>query len=150
MGGGGQNVDTSELKLVQECNAGITDSCSLAFSYDLNTTCSKVDAVFDRFGVAYPNPKVYRLTYGDGPTYVGSALAKCEGTSFVVENISTSTLSSPVEQVGDSAFVITQPGWYQVTLRGEASGAGGGLLIANTYYDIDTLITLKGIRGGEG
>jgi len=150
--------DDSDLRLVQECNAGMTESCMGAFVRDLNTSCSKVDEVYDRFGAAYPSPKIYNLTYGSGTQYTGTVRAKCEGTQFVVDNISTNTLSNPVEQVGGSAFAITQPGWYQITLMGEAGSpfgsasyeavAAGGILIANTYYDADTLITLRGIKGG--
>ena len=154
LGGGGE--DTSDLMLVQLCNAGMTESCALAFTKDLNTSCSKIDAVYNQFGQAYPTPKVYSITYGTGGTYDGSIRVKCEGTSFVVDNISTATLTNPVEQVGDTAFGITTPGWYQITLMGEAGywtgytsvyNAAGGILIANTYYDADTIITLKGIKG---
>ncbi len=149
--------DDSDLRLVQECNAGMTESCAQAFIKDLNTSCSKVDAIYDRFGAAYPSPKIYNLTYGSGAVYTGTVRTKCEGTQFVVDNISTATLTNPVEQVGGSAFAITQPGWYQITLMGEGSPwsgdytnvgtSAGGILIANTYYDADTVITLKSIRG---
>ena len=152
------NVDRkSDLQIVQECDAGMTDSCAEAYTKELNRTCSEVDAVYDRAGVPYPSPKIYTLTYGSGTEYTDVVLTKCEGTSFIVDNISTPNLSNPVEQVGDTAFGITTPGWYQVTLMGEAgwdvnSGVfypfgAGGILIANTYYDTDALITLKGIRG---
>jgi len=147
--------DDSDLRLVQECNAGMTESCMGAFARDLNTSCSKVDAVYDRFGAAYPTPKIYGLSYGNGTEYVGSIRTKCEGTQFVVSDISSPNLTNPVEMVGGSAFAITQPGWYQITLMGEAGyyhGRGalgaGGILIANTYYDTNTLITIKGIQGG--
>ena len=154
---GGGEGDTSDLMLVQLCNAGMTESCALAFAKDLNTSCSKVDAVYSQFGQAFPTPKVYSITYGTGGAYDGYIRVKCEGTQFVVDNISTATLSNPVEQVGDTAFGITTPGWYQITLMGEAgwqdnymcpSCGAGGILIANTYYDADTLISLKGIKGG--
>jgi|GEM_PF-1726515 len=150
------NVDRkADLRIVQECDAGMTDSCAEAYTKELNRTCSEVDAVYDRAGVPYPSPKIYTLTYGSGTEYTDVILTKCEGTSFIVENISTATLTNPVEQVGDYAFGITTPGWYQITLMGEVAyqvstgryyGAGG-ILIANTYYDADTLITLKGIQG---
>jgi len=150
--------DDSDLRLVQECNAGMTESCMGAFARDLNTSCSKVDEVYDRFGAAYPSPKIYNLTYGSGTQYTGTIRTKCEGTQFVVSDISTSTLTNPVEQVGDTAFGITTPGWYQITLMGEAgwwvsggytwaAAGAGGILITNTYYDVDTLLTLKGIKG---
>ena len=150
--------DDSDLRLVQECNAGMTESCAQAFIKDLNTSCSKVDEVYDRFGAAYPTPKIYNLTYGSGAQYTGTVRTKCEGTQFVVSDISTSTLTNPVEQVGDTAFGITTPGWYQITLMGESgldyresmsytSWAAGGILIANTYYDANVLITIKGIGG---
>jgi len=155
LGGGGG--DTSDLMLVQLCTAGMSESCMAAFAKGLNLTCSDVDAVYDRFGAAYPTPKIYGLSYGNGTEYVGSIRAKCGGTQFVVSDISTATLTNPVEQVGGSAFAITTPGWYQVTLMGEAgtyigglvNNAAGGILIANTYYDADTLITLKGIEGWD-
>ena len=124
-----------------------------AFAYNLNTSCSKVDAVYNQFGQTYPTPKIYNITYGTGGTYDGSIRVKCEGTQFVVSGISSQNLSNPVEQVGDTAFGITQPGWYQITLMGEAgisggvADSGGGILIANTYYNADTLITIKGIKG---
>ncbi len=149
---GGQ--DSSDLMLVQMCNSGLTEMCMLAFAKDLNTSCSKVDAVYDRFGATYPSPKIYTLTYGTGGTYGGEARVKCEGTQFVVENISTSTLANTVEQVGDTAFGITIPGWYQVTLMGEAgwtSGntdvGSGGILIANKNFGANTIITIKGVKG---
>ena len=149
---GGQ--DSSDLMLVQMCNSGLTEMCMLAFAKDLNTSCSKVDAVYDQFGATYPTPKIYTLTYGTGGTYGGEIRVKCEGTSFVVENISTSTLTNTVEQVGDTAFGITQPGWYQVTLMGEAgwtSGntdvGSGGILIANKNFAADAIITIKGVKG---
>ncbi len=148
--------DDSDLRLVQECNAGMTESCMGAFARDLNTSCSKVDEVYDRFGAAYPSPKIYGLSYGNGTEYVGSIRAKCEGTQFVVDNISTSTLTNPVEQVGGSAFAITQPGWYQITLMGEAGTnaaatptdiGAGGILIANGSLQEGAILILKGIKG---
>ncbi len=149
--------DDSDLRLVQECNAGMTESCMGAFARDLNTSCSKVDEVYDRFGAAYPSPKIYGLSYGNGTEYVGSIRTKCEGTQFVVSDISTATLTNPVEMVGGSAFAITQPGWYQITLMGEAGywggytathGGAGGILTANKQFSKDEILTIKGIKGG--
>jgi len=152
--------DDSDLRLVQECNAGMTESCISAFVRDLNTSCSKVDEVYDRFGAAYPSPKIYNLTYGSGTQYTDVVLTKCEGTSFIVDNISTLNLTNPVEQVGGSAFAITQPGWYQITLMGEGgwlSGYGhtwqgsgaGGILISNHQYNSDDILTIKAVKGGN-
>ena len=83
---------------------------------------------------------------------------QCGGTQFVVENISTSTLANTVDQVGDTAFGITTPGWYQITLKGEAGirppssaigySASGGILISNHQYSGDEIITIKAITGG--
>ena len=70
---------------------------------------------------------------------------------YEVNNISTETLSSTVAQVG--TYTIPVAGKYQIRLMGEAgysssvAGAAGGILIANTYYNVGTLITLKGIQG---
>ena len=67
---------------------------------------------------------------------------------YEVKNISTNTLSSPVQEVG--TYTIPVAGKYQIRLMGEAgttAAGAGGILIANTYYDVDTLITLKGIKG---
>jgi len=158
LGGGG---DRSDLALVQLCNAGLSEICTLAFMKDLNTSCSKVDAVFDRFRVEYPNPKIYNITYGSVNTYEGYVRTKCEGTQFIVDNISTPNLSNPVEQVGDSAFGITTPGWYQLTLMGQqglwtstltninTNSTAGGILISNCQYNGDEILTLKAIKGGE-
>ena len=153
-GGEGEAEKASDLQLVQECNAGMSESCAQAFIKDLNTSCSKVDALYDELGVPYPNPKLYRLTYGSG-VYAGDVVTRCDGTSFVVNNISTQSLSNPVEQVGDSAFGITTPGWYNIVLKGEAnsnndgsSSTAGGIVVANVHYDVDTLLILKGIQGG--
>jgi len=151
---GEDGQDSSDLILIQMCNSGLTEPCTLAFARDLNTSCSKVDAVYDRFRVAYPNPKVYTLTYGSGGTYGGEIRVRC-GTSFMVDNISSSTLANPVEQVGGPALAVTQPGWYLITLMGEAgvhsSGvaydAAGGVLFANKYYSEGDILTLKGIKG---
>jgi len=154
--GGGEGQDTTDLMLVQMCNAGITDLCRVAFNRGINTSCSSVDAVYAQAEVDYPVPKIYNLTYGTGNTYQGYVSTLCEGTQFVVENISTSTLTDPVEQVGGSAFAITQPGWYQITLKGEAgTNAGatptdigaGGILIANGSLQEGAILILKGIKG---
>jgi hypothetical protein len=110
--------------------------------------------MYYQFATTPPDPKIYTLTYGNGEVYWGEVRVRCEGTSFVVNGISTPNLTSPVEKVGDTAFGITQPGWYQVILKGEEGVEGGnsrgagGILIASTYYDADTLITIKGIKGG--
>jgi len=152
-GGGGQ--DSSDLMLVQMCNSGLTEPCTLAFARDLNTSCSKVDAVYDRFGVAYPNPKIYTLTYGSGETYGGEIRVRCGGMNFVVKDISSLTLVDPVELVGNTPFGITPPGWYQIMLMGEAgvhsSGvtydAAGGILIANKQFSGDEILTIKAIKG---
>jgi hypothetical protein len=141
--------------LVQMCNSGLTEPCTLAFARDLNTSCSKVDAVYDRFGVAYPNPKIYTLTYGSGETYGGEIRVRCGGTNFVVKGISSLTLTDPVELVGNTPFGITPPGWYQIMLMGEAgvhsSGvaydAAGGILITNKQFLGDEILTVKGIKG---
>ena len=156
--GGGGGEQKSDLQLVQECNAGITDSCMAAFFRGLNKSCSDVDAVYDQADTPYPSPKIYRLTYGNGGEYAGEIRTKCEGTSFVADNINTSSLSSPVEMIGGSAFSITQPGWYQITLRGEEGRSdidgyrdkkgAGGILVANKYYNVGALLTLRGIKGG--
>jgi len=154
--GGGEGQDTTDLMLVQMCNAGITDLCRVAFNRGINTSCSSVDAVYAQAEVDYPVPKIYNLTYGTGNTYQGYVSTLCEGTQFVVENISTSTLTDPVTMVGDSAFGITTPGWYQITLKGEAgTNAGatptdigaGGILIANGSLQEGAILILKGIKG---
>ena len=154
---GGQ--DSSDLMLVQMCNSGLTEMCMLAFAKDLNTSCSKVDAVYDRFGATYPSPKIYTLTYGTGGSYGGEVRVKCEGTQFIVDNISTSTLANTVEQVGDTAFGITTPGWYQITLMGEggswtnnggytwAAASAGGVLTSNRQFFGNEVLILKGIKG---
>ena len=81
------NVDRkSDLQIVQECDAGMTDSCAEAYTKELNRTCSEVDAVYDKAGVPYPSPKIYTLTYGSGTEYTDVVLTKCEGTSFIVHN----------------------------------------------------------------
>ena len=76
-------------------------------------------------------------------------------TVYEAKNISTVTLSSAVQEIG--TYTIPVAGNYKITLMGEAgyypaidvNGIGaGGVLIANTYYDVNTLITLKGIKGG--
>ncbi len=151
LGGDGEG-QKSDLQLVQECNVGMTESCTRAFAKDLNTSCSKVDAVYDQAG-ATPDSKIYALTYGNGAQYTGTVRTKCEGTSFIVDNISTSTFTNPVEQVGDTAFGITTPGWYQVTLMGEVGASpdtdvgSGGVLIANKNFSADALLILKGVQG---
>jgi len=159
--GGGDNALT-EYQLIINCNIGDEVSCQIAYVNNLNRTCSSIKDIFTRagFGNSEGATPVYSLTYGTGNNYEGYVRTQCGGTQFVVSDISTATLTNPVEQVGDSAFAITQPGWYQITLMGEAAwrdaggytGAGngaGGILIANTYYDTDALITLKGIKGGR-
>ena len=154
--GMGGEEEKTDLQLVQECNSGMTYSCMKAFDKGLNRTCAEVDAVYDAFNDTYPNPKIYTLTYGNGTEYAGKIRAKCEGTSFVVDSFSTQNLSSPVEVVGDSAFVITQPGWYQIALLGEPgsstaenSKGAGGILIANKEFSKDDILTLKAIKGGR-
>ncbi len=144
----------SSISLIQECNAGILDSCKEAYLRGINKSCSDVESMYYQFATTPPDPKIYTLTYGNGEVYWGEVRVRCEGTSFVVNGISTPNLTSPVEKVGDTAFGITQPGWYQVILKGEEGVEGGnsrgagGILIASTYYDADTLITIKGIKGG--
>ena len=77
-------------------------------------------------------------------------------TVYEAKNISTSTLSSTVQEVG--SYTIPVAGNYQIKLMGEtgldyresmsyASWAAGGILTTNAYYDANTLITLKGIKG---
>ncbi len=78
-------------------------------------------------------------------------------TVYEAKNISTSTLSSAVQEIG--TYTIPVAGNYQIKLMGEAGywvnhgdyttidNGAGGILIANTYYDADTFLTLKGIRG---
>ncbi len=78
-------------------------------------------------------------------------------TVYEAKNISTGTLSSTVQEVG--SYTIPVAGNYQIKLMGEMgwgiysgvfrSWASGGVLTANTYYDANALITLKGIRGKE-
>jgi len=80
-------------------------------------------------------------------------------TVYEAKNISTSTLSSAVQEVG--SYTIPVAGNYKITLMGEAgyrgwnnsytteSNGAGGILIANAYYATDTLITVKGIKGGR-
>ena len=152
----GEDGQKTDLQLVQECNSGMTYSCMKAFDKGLNRTCAEVDAVYDAFNDTYPSPKIYTLAYGNGSDYAGKIRAKCEGTSFVVDSFSTQNLSSAVETVGDSAFVITQPGWYQIALLGEPgsstaenSKGAGGILIANKEFSRDDILTLKAIKGGK-
>ena len=74
---------------------------------------------------------------------------------YEVTGITTPNLSSTVQQVG--TYTIPVAGKYQIRLMGEAGGehnnwngtwsGAGGILIANTYYDADISITLKGIKG---
>jgi len=161
--GGGDNALT-DYQLVVNCNMGDEMSCQMAYVKDLNRTCSSIKNIFTMagFGGSEGATPVYRLTYGTGNTYEGYVRTQCGGTQFVVSDIMGDSITGSVSMVGDSAFTITTPGWYQITLMGEAgywtvaggytssiASAAGGILIANTYYDADTLITLKGIKMGS-
>ena len=71
---------------------------------------------------------------------------------YEVNNISTNTLSSAVQQVG--TYTIPVAGKYQIRLMGEAGyslvknsyWAAGGILTASTYYDTNALITLIPVK----
>ena len=147
----------NDLQLVQECNSGMMHACKKAYKLGLNTTCAKIDAIYDAFNDTYPIPKIYTLTYGNGEDYEGKIRVKCEGTSFEVNNISTSSLADSVAMVGGSAFSITKPGWYQITLMGEPGSAAagdnkkgsGGVIVANKQFSKDDILTIKAIKGGR-
>jgi len=156
--GGGDNALT-EYQLIINCNMGDESSCQIAYVNNLNRTCSSIKDIFTRagFGNSEGATPVYSLTYGTGDNYEGYVRTQCGGTQFVVDNISTPNLSNSVEQVGDSAFGITQPGWYQITLMGEMGWqsfnnnghrASGGILTTNKHFLGDEILTIKAIKGG--
>ena len=72
---------------------------------------------------------------------------------YEVTGIISPNLSSTVQQVG--TYTIPAAGKYKIILIGEegkrennqSKAGGGGVLVANTYYNANTLLTLRGIQG---
>ena len=75
---------------------------------------------------------------------------------YEVKDIRTPNLSSAVQQVG--TYTIPATGKYQVRLMGESAvihsntiynhSASGGILIANKEFSADTVLIMKGVKGG--
>ena len=75
---------------------------------------------------------------------------------YEAKNISTSTLSSNVQEIG--TYTIPVAGNYQIKLMGEAGlkisdparviSSAGGILISNHQYNNEDIFTIKAIKGG--